>query len=127
MTAQAAERPAEFSREHRDCSVFAVSAIAGVSYEQAHRALATVGRRARCGVSTVTARRALEVLGCKHVGQRSFFGRVNEREALNHVRPVGRYLIRTARHFYAIVDGQVLDNWPAKRARKLLSVTEVTW
>jgi hypothetical protein len=109
--------------EANDCAVRALSAAAAVSYDEAHRATEAAGRRPRRGTPIEVTRQAARLLGMR---VRHFRAQGNEHRAAELVKPQGRYIVRVTRHVYAIVNGVSFDSAPGRRARQLISVTELT-
>lgn len=112
--------------EHRDCAVKAVAAAAGISYQEAHAALEKHGRKRRHGTYVNVTLKALESLGFKTSGNlRNQFAGRTVRSLQNELRR-GVYLLRTASHIAAAVDGEVIDYTAGRlhRVREIIRVTK---
>jgi len=124
-------RPEELSDETNDCTVWALATSAGLPYGVAHRYLADFGRKPRKGASFYT---FLE-LRCNQVANYHFVRRdpppaVNRygheiEPTLARVLPLckhGRFVLRTNRHVFAVIDGVIHDGPNAANgARKRVS------
>jgi hypothetical protein len=102
-------------RERNDCAVHALRFALDVPYDVAHAALATAGRRYRCGTQDHTLLKALADLGGRIIEQRTLL--MPQSRIANNVRPVGRYIVRAATHFFAVVDGVSHDVAPERNRR----------
>lgn len=120
--------------ETNDCAVVALSILANVSYEVAHAALAKAGRKSRSGTYMGTMFAALRALGCtitrvdpmKIVNQYPH-PHYNLKNMTTH-HPVrfsgvfqhleGKFLMVTASHVAALVDGRLLD-WSQSKAMRV--------
>jgi hypothetical protein len=106
--------------ERADCTVRATAAALGIKYDEAHAKLAALGRkdRARFKFQKHAAALGLETrpdLTCQTV-----------EKALKEMQR-GRFVVRVARHVFAVVNGTVLDMMPPKpKARvKMVYQSEV--
>lgn len=109
--------------EQRDCSVKAVALLTNASYDEAHRALAAVGRKNGFGVSLSTIIEALRNLGA-HVSE----GReppAKTVRTLERVAPPGRFLVDTSTHVLAVIDGEIID-WTKGRLHRIIKLFEVS-
>jgi hypothetical protein len=104
--------------ERRDCAVYTLAAVAGIPYADAHAALKAAGRRARCGTKTRVMQAAL--LACGLRVERRMYPRAPRRLVLDHVRPLGAFVVRSTGHLFAVVDGKVHDCWPGQSPRAAL-------
>jgi hypothetical protein len=97
-------------RERNDCTVRAISTVAGVDYATAHAVLKVHGRRTRCAFHLE--RHVQEIT--KTFGLRATFmcgsGTLGKFLQGN---PAGTFLIRKHKHAFAIIDGVVHDYQPA--------------
>jgi hypothetical protein len=99
--------------ERLDCCVHALSFALSISYADAHEALAFAGRRYRCATWCITLRRAFTQLGVAVLEDRKLRG--TQAHITDQVRPSGRYIVLTSNHYFAVVDGSVLDTDPNPR------------
>lgn len=112
LLAQAGAFTREYD-ERRDCCVHALRFALDIPYSAAHEALSTAGRRYRSGTWDSTLMEALRTLDAKIIEGRRLDGPQSHITEL--VRPRGRYIVRTANHFFAVVNGVVLDTDPNPR------------
>lgn len=129
--------------EMRDCSVIAVAAACGVTYQAAHAALKAAGRKDNRGATVLAIEAAVESLGfflkpilpIDIIAQyEGCHGRVLKSITTHHPHrknAVGRwwkngrsYILITESHAAAVVDGVVHD-WTSDRAFKVRIVFEV--
>jgi len=127
--------------EKNDCSVKAVALAAGVSYEEAHAALAEEGRKNGKGAYTQGILRAVERCGKKH--QRIPLDMIiqlypkGHRDVLKSVtthhparfpdawQDGNTYVMFTKRHVCTIING-VNHDWTNGRAMRAISVYRIT-
>lgn len=102
--------PVVFRNERHDCGVRALRCAAGVSYEEAHAALERHGRRAKGLTYDSQMTHAAILFG--FVPLDDGFPTLTRFLAAHSI---GRFVIRTARHYFAIVDG-VVHNWNSNNA-----------
>ncbi len=97
-------------RETNDCTVRATATALDIPYLEAHAKLAAIGRKPRRGISYRT---TTEKLGLEHCPEYS--GTL--KTVIAALAP-GRYVLRKARHVFAVVDGVVVDSFlPNPRCR----------
>jgi hypothetical protein len=118
-------------RDDNFCTVIAVATVTGISFARARRKMEKVGRKHRCGTyprqyHDVIKRQGYEMKPCYGI----LLGRtVNN--VVGNLPEKGTFLIRTARHVLAVVDGVINDHTapeinggPSKRIVK--SIYQVT-
>jgi hypothetical protein len=91
------------SKEKADCTVLATQFCLGLSYAEAHKLMADLGRKPGCRFSYrfASGKLGLETrdeLSCMTVGK-----------ALDSMQS-GRFVVRVAHHVFAVVDGRIYDN-----------------
>ena len=104
--------------EAADCSVRALAHCLGIGYGEAHAKMAAFGRKDRCGFSFRNWAANLEALGLE---QRPDLSCMTLERALPEMSS-GRFICRVSGHFFAVVDGRVMDSWHQKPRRRLLMV-----
>jgi hypothetical protein len=125
--------------ETNDCSVKAVAVVAGVVYDEAHRALAARGRKLRKGAWTHDILAVVRLFG-KEVARRdareficqypSPHRDVLKSVTTHHPRrfnkawPKGKFLLFSKGHVSAVVDGQLHD-WAVNKAKRVIAIYEV--
>ena len=99
--------PSEGINEHRDCTVRALTAVSGVPYSTVHSVFAAHGRKNRRGVvlKTVLQSIARDLGITARVVRRS--GSV---ERLIRDHPLGRLVVTTRGHAFALIDGVAHDD-----------------
>ena len=109
------------ANEIKDCSVKAVAAATGVSYDKARAELAKYGRRHRKGASTWLIKNVLREMGfdLEKVDVKAKTVRTVERELT-----YGTYLIFVRGHVLAMKNAEVLCHSEGRLAR-ILSVSRV--
>ena len=93
------------SREKNDCTVTAYATAMGVSYEVAYLRLAEAGRQPNRMFD-------FRKVGLPEVARQGEFGNwlaSYDLEATLTRIPIGRFIICTAKHTFAVIDGKVLD------------------
>lgn len=144
-----ASRPAEYEQmcieriarnEHNDCAVIAVALVTGVTYQEAHTALAAEGRDYRKGTLMVQTHNAIKKLGF-HVERIPLTTKIvlypgihkNLRNVTTH-HPARfnaawadghNYLFHIRAHVLAVKNGVVYD-WSKGRAMRVRDVYRVT-
>ena len=98
-------------KSKNDCAVRAVALAFGILYDDAYDRMALCGRMPHCGVSRGVFAQ-ISVLGCR-LRWRSFPA-VKGQTRMNPGKfcaqfPTGRWIVRTAKHVFAVVNGVVLD------------------
>lgn len=112
VIASAAALTAEYN-ERNDCCVHALSLALNIAYVDAHAALEEQGRKYRCCTYNHTLLAALKYLQVDVLEARTLKG--PQSRIGDFVRPKGRYIVRTAGHFFAVVNGVALDTVPRER------------
>jgi hypothetical protein len=123
--------------ETNDCTVKALSVVAGIPYDQAHRELKALGRRSGKGFSMsrflYAVRKHKET---RRLNQREFMAQhyehahVGQSVTPSHpVRfaaywPKGTFIMETRGHVLAVKDGEVCD-WSEGRALRCLNLYQV--
>lgn len=118
-------------RDNNFCTVVAVATVTGLSFARARRKMEKVGRKHRCGTypskyHDVIKRQGYETKPCYGI----LIGRtVNN--VVGNLPEKGTFLLRTAKHVIAVVDGTINDHTspeinggPSKRIVK--SIHQVT-
>jgi hypothetical protein len=100
--------------EDNDCAVRALASATRVSYAEAHRALAAVGRHPRDGTYWRQLTAALEKLAVAYAAPYGLpFSTSNARVGLNtrqfKAQHSGRWIVSLPRHFTALADGDYSD------------------
>ncbi len=112
--------------EHNDCAVHALAAVAEVSYNVAHAALAARGRRARGRTPQNVSRLALKDLGFKLVHTKFAEAKSFHARRAPKVLPSGfKYILWMRGHMAAFVHGKSND-WTAERSHHVYRVSLVT-
>lgn len=125
------------SRETNDCTVRALMAAAGISYDLAHATMAKHGRSFGKGTKHATQMAAY----AEHGGElRAIFGttkgarfRANKVENVPHVEgitlgrlltriPMGRFICIMRGHAFAIVDRQLADGGPIPAGARIQAI-----
>jgi hypothetical protein len=98
--------PSEGINEHRDCTVRALTNVSGAAYETVHAVFAAHGRKNRRGV-------ALRLVMQSVSRDLGLTARVVRRsgsvERLLRDYPVGRLVVNTRGHAFALIDGVAHD------------------
>jgi hypothetical protein len=126
--------------ENNDCSVVAIAAACGIPYEKAHAAMAARGRKNGKGAYSPDVEAAVGDLGfeTKHIDPQSFINKypgvhkglksvtTHHMDRFKQVWDDGNsYLLFTARHVGAVVDGVNVD-WTKGRAKRVVELIQVT-
>lgn len=114
--------------EHNDCTVKALTAATGLSYDQCHAALAKHGRKHRkgCHFASVGKKAAadlgflMETLPWDSYRAKTCITAERDRALRN-----GRYVLQVRRHVAAMIDGEVCD-WSQGRRHRLQAVYSFT-
>lgn len=117
--------------QRRDCTVRAVATAAGLTYDQAYQTLAQAGRKSS---QTFNMREWEGAAAIGRVDTVTFPAtkgarRMNPAEFVRQ-HPEGRWIVFTAKHVFAVVDGVVYDESPERadrciyRAWKIAPATE---
>lgn len=108
--------------EKNDCVVKALSLVSGYSYEKVHNFLRLKGRKFRKGTLQSIWIPAMKALGIQHN-----FSRFSGKTTMNLRVPSrnSNYLILSASHVAAMIEGKVQD-WSDGRRTRVLEVWEVT-
>lgn len=124
--------------ETNDCTVIAIAAVAGISYETSHRLLAKVGRKPRKGTTIFAVKKALssaglsfkEVYNKKNPSLKEYpwMARIKTMKdagtLIDFFAKDKRFLIFTSSHVAAAKDGKVLD-YTKERRHRPLSIYEI--
>ena len=132
-------KESETHGEHNDCSVIAVSVACGITYQEAHKAMAEQGRKNNDGSNPTSILKAIRMQGfhtesvepCEiidrypgvHSGLRHITTHHPERFAKHW--PSGTYVVFTRGHVAAIVDGVTVD-WTHGRARRVKMIYKIS-
>lgn len=97
------------SRQTNDCTVRAITVATGLSYDEVYDILADLGRKCSKGWGIP---KQFDIRGYRLQWQA--FQAVKGERRMNPVRfcreyPKGRYIGRTAKHVFAVIDGTVYD------------------
>ena len=104
-------------KEQNDCSVLALTCVSGASYLEAHAAMASFGRLRGSGVRLCGLQR-VKLLGLRF---RQIKAKGRRREAFRNY-PAGAFILETAGHAFALVDGVVFDSLVTPGEARLLRV-----
>lgn len=98
-----------FPSETNDCGVCALCNATNTPYHIAHQALESQGRNPRCGTTWSQMREGLRNL-CLLT---SYASHLNTPLRNFHTPKVGRWIIANTTHFFAVVNGKVINsgNW----------------
>lgn len=102
-------------RQSNDCTVRAYALAAGIAYDEAYDLLAEAGRKSGRGFGF---RKFIEAKGYVWIGFPAVKGerRMNPyRFAAEH--PHGRFILKTAKHVFPVIDGVILDDVPPRLDR----------
>lgn len=105
------------SRKRADCSVLALQFSAALSYEDAEARLAFLGRKPGCGAPN----RFFDCLGYE---RREDLCCMTVGKALDSMQE-GRFVVRIAKHFFAVVDGRIIDSQFTKVKSRVKMVYQV--
>jgi hypothetical protein len=114
--------------EHNDCTVKALTAATGLSYDECHHALAKQGRKPRkgCHFHTVGKRAAadlgflMETMDWRDYSAKTMISAERDRRLAK-----GRYVLQVRAHVAALVDGKVID-WSQGRRHRIKAVYSFT-
>lgn len=124
-------RISQRNQERNDCVVITTAIATGQPYGRVLELFAKEGRKRRRGVAPLIAFRVLRTLGYGlHVMYESSPA-IKLPTAGRLILPrVGTYIVQTATHWYAVVDGQIEDNYaiqhPRIRVQKVWRVVSLT-
>ena len=116
--------------ETNDCTVKALAITAGISYEDAHALMASVGRKTGKGANGEMILKALSktlnvTLTPKNVKTcKGEYGKRLTPNVFARMHPKGKFYCITRNHALAIVDGKVED-WTAGRKHQIRCFVEV--
>jgi hypothetical protein len=114
--------------EHNDCTVMALTAATGCSYDDCHAALQQAGRKNRRGCQFPTiGKRAAKSLGflMEELDYRDYSAKTMITAERDRRLATGKYVIRVRGHVAALVDGKVVD-WSAGRRHRINNIYTFT-
>ncbi|MBK1671093.1 hypothetical protein CKO28_24095 [Rhodovibrio sodomensis] len=107
-------------RQRNDCTVRALAVATGVSYDAAYDELKAAGRKASRKFRFREWASKSRLGGCAFAWEA--FPAVKGQKRMNperfcRERPHGTYILKTAKHVFAVVDGVVIDEEPVRADR----------
>lgn len=114
--------------EHRDCTVKALTAATGLTYDECHAALAKTGRRNRKGCHWyIQGPKAAEALGfnMRRMDRSEYNAKTMITAAKDRNLRSGRYVVQVRRHVAGMIDGKVVD-WSEGRRHRVEDIYECT-
>ena len=114
--------------ETKDCTVKALTAATGLSYDECHAALAKTGRRNRKGCQWWSqGPKAAESLGynMRRMDRSEYRAKTMITAGKDRALRSGRFVIQVSRHVAAVVDGTVID-WSEGTRRRVQDIYECT-
>ncbi len=114
--------------EHRDCTVKALTAATGLSYDECHKALADTGRKPRKGCHWyIQGPIAANALGfnMRRLDRSEYRCKTMITAAKDRALRSGRFVVQVKRHVAAVVDGNVVD-WSEGTRRRIEDIYECT-
>lgn len=107
-------------RQKNDCTVRALATACGIAYDSAYDVIKARGRRSNRGAYFPSRAADDRAAGFSFTWQA--FPAVKGQRRMNPVRfcrdhPGGAYIVKTARHVFAIVDGVAFDTSPSRPDR----------
>jgi hypothetical protein len=100
-------RSAAGYRESLDCTVRAAAVAGGISYAEAHAQLKSLGRRD--GHTFAFGLLANEFVGAYRVRRNEFYSEYRTVGQFLKAKLTGRFVLRTNKHVFAVVDGVAFD------------------
>lgn len=116
--------------ETNDCSVKALAITTGISYKDAHKIMASVGRKTGGGASGHMVLKALsKTLNVEITPKdvkicRAEYGKRLTPNGFARINPKGKYYCLTRNHAIAIVDG-VVEDWTRGRRHQIRCFVEI--
>jgi hypothetical protein len=114
--------------EHRDCTVKALTAATGLTYDVCHAALAKTGRKNRQGCHWYSqGPKAAESLGfnMRRMDRSEYRAKTMITAGRDRALKSGRFVVQVSRHVAAVVDGKVID-WTEGRRHRVEDIYECT-
>jgi len=114
--------------ENNDCTVKALTAATGLTYDECHHALAKQGRKPRRGCNFHTmGKRAAKELGflMEALDWRDYDAKTCISAERDRKLAKGRYVLQVRGHVAALVDGKVVD-WSQGRRHRIRAVYAFT-
>lgn len=114
--------------EHNDCTVMALTAATGCSYDDCHAALQQAGRKNRRGCQFPTiGKRAAKSLGflMEEMDWRDYSAKTMITAERDRKLRTGKYVLRVRGHVAAMVDGKIVD-WTAGRRHRIRNIYTFT-
>jgi hypothetical protein len=119
------------SRNHgetNDCTVLALTAATGLTYDECHAALAKTGRRNRKGCTWyIQGPKAARALGfdMRRMEKNEYRAKTMITAERDRALRSGHFVCQVSRHVAAVIDGKVID-WSAGRRKIIQAVYECT-
>lgn len=114
--------------EHRDCTVKALTAATGLTYDECHAALAKTGRKPRKGCHWyIQGPQAAKALGftMRRMDRSEYRAKTMITAGRDRALRSGRFVVQVSRHVAAVVDGKVID-WSEGTRRRVEDIYECT-
>jgi hypothetical protein len=114
--------------ENHDCTVKALTAATGRTYDECHKALSKAGRRNRHGCNwPVIGKRAAQSLGflMEELDYRDYSAKTMITAERDRKLAKGNFVVRVRGHVAALVDGKVVD-WSAGRRHRINNIYTFT-
>lgn len=121
----AGKASSHYKHQRNDCTVRALATATGLTYDHAHRILAQYGR--------LTGRRfdfKAFMKASSHNMPRTTYPAIKGARRMNPVRfsaahPAGTYIVQTAKHVIAVIDGTFYDSEPPPADRCIYSAWRI--
>jgi hypothetical protein len=114
--------------ETNDCTVRALTAVTGLTYDDCHRQLAKQGRKPRKGCHWfIEGPKAAEALGCtmRRMQRSEYRAKTMISAERDPALRNGRFAVLVRGHVAGMIDGNVID-WSQGRRHRIVDVYEVT-
>ena len=114
--------------ERNDCTVMALTAATGCTYDDCHAALAKAGRKMRRGCNWPTiGKRAAKSLGflMEELDYRDYSAKTMITAERDRKLRKGNFVLRVRGHVAAMVDGKIVD-WTAGRRHRINNIYTFT-
>ncbi len=114
--------------ERNDCTVMALTAATGRSYDECHAALAKAGRKSRRGCNFPTiGKRAAKSLGflMEELDYLDYSAKTMITAERDRKLSTGKYVLRVRSHVAAMIDGKIVD-WSQGRRHRIRNIYTFT-
>ena len=114
--------------ETNDCTVKALTAATGLTYDECHAALAKTGRKNRKGCHWfIQGPKAAEALGFKmrRMDRNEYSAKTMITAERDRKLRTGNFVCQVSRHVAAVIDGEVID-WSQGKRKRIQDVYECT-